>query len=602
MLFLASSLKAQIAVTADTNQVGTYDVYEIIINHPVNYSNNWEDVAINAVFSGPQTINISGFYFDSFTWKVRFAPPVPGNWSYTITFTTPTKVYSYTSHFSCISSANKGFLKRHPNNPFRLIYPDGTLFNGIGLQDCIQDVNADGTPLDDWGFNGTIGQQASLGSETSLSNYMDAYGVNGAGFNLWRWSTDNCSFKLYDSITTTANSYDVKAGMWGDTLVKTLKKNKIRIWLDFFGVSPFGQINGSTPLEETALKKYISYVVARYGAYTDIWELFNESSASAYYIDTITAFIRSIDPYKRLITVSDPQPQLASIDIDAPHWYVKEPELESDVVTVNRIAEEKKFNKPIIFGEQGNSIQNWDDLSAERMRIRSWTAFFEQGIFIFWNTSYIKNYRNTYAANIYLGPQERGYIRALQNFTVLADTGVRAIPFFPDNKSQVRAFGLKSAKVTMGYFHHTTSHTSYVNTSFNYRVNPSGTIYWISPSNGSVIDSAKLAFGTQTISSPQFTADISMLIKLDSPAQSFDTNAKLDILLYPNPASNFLSVDGNFNGTAVLELFNIAGKKVFTDTSVIDDKQVNIQGLGSGIYIYKVSADNRQTTGKVIIN
>ena len=592
---------AQITVTADTAAVGTYDVYEITIGHPVSYANNWDDVIVNAVFTGPQTIKINGFYYDTNIWKVRFAPPLPGKWTYAITFTTPSGSYTAGGTLNAIPSATKGFLKRHPNDPFRLIFADGTLFNGIGIEDCILDDNTDGTPLNDWGLDGNFAPARSHGTRVGLDKYMNAYAVNGAGFNLYRWTTDNCSFRLYNSITETGNSYDVKAGMWGDTLVQTLRKNKMRIWMDFFGPPVFNNITGSTPLQEAAVKKYINYVVARYGAYADIWELFNENFASSYYINTVTAYIRSIDPYHRLISISAQQPQLPAIDIDSPHWYEKESELRSDLRTVDRLSVEKPYNKPVIFGEQGNAIANWDTLSAERMRIRSWTAFFAEGMFIFWNTTYIKNYYQPVSANIYLGPQERGYIRALQNYTATADSGIRPISFFVSNSHQVRSYGLKSSKIIMGYFHHYTSHTNYVTTSFTYRMHQPGTLYWLNPADNTVIDSAKLAYGTQKITSPQFNIDVAMLIVLSPNDLPFNTADKFDVLVYPNPVSNALYVDGNFNNTATIELYDMLGKKIMTETNVVNDHLINIQGVSKGIYVYRVTADERHATGKIIV-
>jgi len=99
--------------------------------------------------------------------------------------------------------------------------------------------------------------------------------------------------------------------------------------------------------------------------------------------------------------------------------------LSSDAVTVERIQKAKADGqKPVIFGEQGNAGQNWDDRSALRMRIRSWTAFFNEGSLIFWNSSFAKDYQAR-AANIYLGPPERMYIANLQTFTKALDADVR---------------------------------------------------------------------------------------------------------------------------------------------------------------------------------
>ncbi len=605
LLFVFTSflLKAQITVTADSSTIGQYNVLELTINHPVNYANNWDAVTINATFSGPQTIAVNGFYFDNNTWKVRFAPPQTGNWTYNISFITPDKgTYTAKGSFVCVPSDTKGFLKRHPTNPFRLVYADGSLFNGLAFEDCVYDFNGNGYPLDDFGFDGGHLTSTYTGTYIKLDPYMKAYGANGAGFNLYRWTTDNCSFRLWSSITTTGNAYNVNEGKWGDTLVRSLRSNNVRIWLTFFNHPILSNINGSTPLEDAALKKFINYVVARYGAYTDIWELFNESTASDYYVNLITNYVRSIDPYNRMISISDPQPKNPNIDIIAPHWYQKESELESDAVTTGRIIPLKIYNKPIMFGEQGNSVANWDTLSGLRMRIRSWTAFFSEGTLVFWNTSYGKTYNNDYAANIYLGPQERSYIKALHDYISLADPNVVSAPINTLNSGQVRGYGLRSSQIIMGYFHHYENHTSAVTTSFKYRLFRPGTIYWINPADNSVISTAALPYGDQVITSPPFTVDVAMRIAVDNSPYAFNENAKLDVILYPNPAESSVYINGNFNGTATVELYSVLGQKMFSQTNVANNQMLNFN-LRPGVYIYKIYTDNnnRHTVGKLVV-
>jgi len=592
---------AQITTTASGDTVGCYDVYELTILHPRSYPNNWEDAKVSVVFTGERTIAIDGFFFDKNTWKVRFAPPATGNWNYTLTFTTPDTAYSSVGSFVCVPSATKGFVRQHPADSFRLIYPDGSLFDAIGFEDCVLDFNGNGTPLDDFGFDGGFHPPNTLGDRTTLQKYMTAYGKDGARFNLFRWTTDNCSFRLYNAISESGNTYLAPEGMFGDTLVRSLRANGIRLWLTFFGPPVFGDMTAATPMQEAAVERYIAYVVARYGAYTDIWELFNESSASSYYYTAISAYIRSIDPYHRLISVSDERPQLPAIDINSPHWYEKEPELESDDRAWTMITGEKKYNKLIMYGEQGNSVQNWDTLSSVRMRLRAWTAFFAEGTLIFWNTSFAKNFMAPVAANIYLGPTERGYIKALRGFTSVVDTAVRPAIISPLNRQDVRAYSLASAKLLLGYFHHYSSHENQVTTSFNTRLRRNAVIYWINPADNSIIDSGKLSYGTQQISSPPFTIDLAMRIVLSDFEPVFDESKKLDLSVYPNPASRQFTIDGNFNGTATVILFNATGKKVLLKNNVSNDEPIAVGNLPAGLYIYQLVTGNRYGSGKLII-
>lgn len=307
--------------------------------------------------TGPEGrgLSINGFYYDTDLWKVRFSPPSVGTWTWALRLTTPTDAFTESGSFISVPSERPGFLRRHPANPFRLVFENGSLFNAIGIGDCIRDGDANGR-LDEWGFDGDFrppGQHE--GWTVDMDTYMAAYGASGAGFNLFRWSVDNCAFKLWDTISADGNSYLVHEGILGDGLVEALRQNGFRIWMTIFGFNPAFPDAADHPPQQEAVQRYVSYVVARYGTYVDIWELMNEAHVPEGWIAFASDYLRSIDPYGRLISTSWERPELPQIDIDAPHWYEGESELDSDLVTSNRISHQRRWNKPIIFGEQGNT-------------------------------------------------------------------------------------------------------------------------------------------------------------------------------------------------------------------------------------------------------
>lgn len=601
-LFAHFSPYSQTAIYASGDSIGKFEVIELVIKHPQSYSNNWEDVNISASFINIDTIKVCGFFYDTNVWKLRFAPGKTGAWKYQVSFNTPLTSYQFSGLFTCIDSDKKGHLQQHPGNPFRLIYSDGTLFNGIGIGDCILDSDGDGTVLNDWGFDGEHRQGNYLGSVTNLNNYMHAYGSDGAGFNLFRWSTDNCSFKLFNTISAGHNDYNIQSGKWGDSLMTQVKRNNMSVWLTIFNDPVFKNIRNSSPDEEGALKKYISYLVARYGVYVDIWELYNENSASEYWINLVSNTIKAINPYKNLITVSDPRPELKAIEITSPHWYEKEPEEESDRRAFEMITNYRKWKKPIIFGEQGNAVQNWDMLSGQRMRVRSWTAFFAEGTWIFWNTSAVKDYKHERSANLYIGPLERGYINALQKFTSTADSAVMPFTLNVLNANSVRSYGLRSEKMILGYFFHSESQSNYSTTSFYYRMRKGGIIQWIDPVDNRIILSERILEGRQNIISPPFKIDLAMRIVLDSLSGPIDAEKKLLIELYPNPATDYFTIEGNFYTLTHFELFDETGRSVRIYNNLIDHQVIPVKNLKKGFYSFRaVSFERRTCTGKLII-
>jgi hypothetical protein len=146
------------------------------------------------------------------------------------------------------------------------------------------------------------------GTTTSLGNYLTAY--QQAGFNLFRWSVDNCSFKLWNVISPSGNRYLETEGKWGDQLLTSLRQHSFRVHLGVFGFAPAFPNDPADTEKMNAVKRYIKYVVDRYGAYVDFWELMNEATVDDQWYQTVATYLRSVDPYAHAITTSFPRPDI----------------------------------------------------------------------------------------------------------------------------------------------------------------------------------------------------------------------------------------------------------------------------------------------------
>jgi hypothetical protein len=536
--FITRSALLTNPITAAINSgtVPRYQVAEVTIGHDSTvYSNVWEGPNVNVTFTSPsgKSFVVGGFFYSANTWKARFAPSETGSWSWSVSWTDSEGTQTAQGTFTCTSSAERGWLRRHPTNPFRVVYEDGTLFSGIGIIDCFNDFDGSGSPFDDdWGLDGgTRPAHTGEGRTTSLENYLTAY--QGAGFNLFRWSVDNCSFKLWNVISPAGNSYLETQGRWGDQFVASLRQHGFRVDMGVFGFAPAFPNDSADTEKMNAVKRYIKYVVDRYGAYVDFWELMNEASADDEWYRTVAEYMRSIDPYAHAITTNLPRPDLPQIEINSPHWYQSENELQSDSVTVDQIALDKFMpnaqQEPLIYGEQGNNFQNWDPGSALRMRIRSWTAFFSEATLIFWNTSGMTDYTSIGSANIYLGPVERGYIRALQNFTSAPGADVVKTLLQPIDSANIHGYGLEGAKGIYGYFHHFTSHTTSISSTIDVNVPWDGVATWTDPATGTTIQSQNVSIGHVTLTMPSFMVDLALAIT------PFTVSGLGTITVSPNP-------------------------------------------------------------------
>ena len=73
----------------------------------------------------------------------------------------------------------------------------------------------------------------------------------------------------------------------------------------------------------------------------------------------------------------------------------------------------------------------------------------------------------------------------------------------------------------------------------------------------------------------------------------------LRVSIYPNPAQNQIIISG-LNVESTLEIFSLSGMKLktinFTGTTQLD------LNLSSGIYLAKITTENKSTTKKLIVN
>ena len=349
------------------------------------------------------------------------------------------------------------------------------------------------------------------GRGVNIDTYLSAYGS--AGFNLFRWSVDNCAFRLWDTVAAQGNRYLGREGRWGDDLARRLRLHGFRIYMAIFNRPPFPQDTDETARLRAAAR-YARYVVNRYGAFVNFWELMNESDATDGRYAAVTRAIRAADPYRHLVSTNWEKPALPGIDVISPHWYAREDEFESDLATIRQIDRWRSFAKPIIFGEQGNRGANWDPRSALRMRIRAWAAFFDAAALIFWNTSGFKGYER----NLYIGPEERAFVRALEAYTRDIPTDVRPASMLVSTPGRIRGYGRRSERIFAAYLHNFANHEQPTTGVYIKIDSPlEGRAKWLDPKTGRIIGTSPVHTGRQTLQVPPFVTDIALKIGPPKP-------------------------------------------------------------------------------------
>lgn len=265
--------------------------------------------------------------------------------------------------------------------------------------------------------------------------------------------------------------------------------------------TPQGTSTDSASMSATL--RYVQYMIDRYSAFVDFWELTNEAMPDSLWVSKVAGYFHAHDPYHHLVSVSWQQPNHPAIDIISPHWYGKEDVLTSDHATDNQLIPYRKYAKPVIFGEQGQIT--WDSLSSTRLRGRLWSALFNEGIILFWNSSYAID-----CCNQYIGWEDRRFTRVLNNFSAVLDSGIVRQPVSMIGAVQV--WQLRSTKLVAAYLRNDKDIYA-TNTGLTLQVNvPSdGVAIWYDVKTGDVLSSTPIKSRFQSIAIPSFVTDVAFV-------------------------------------------------------------------------------------------
>jgi hypothetical protein len=494
--------------------------FEFSLKPDRTFANGLSDVQISGSFislDGRQK-TVKGFFAGSNVWKLRFAPDQPGRWLYTyeMRLRNGDLVGGGSDSFVCNQAQARGPVRKPRRTDARgTSLLSGTLDYPIGLQDCITLQGPDLGPISIDGHARTDPE-----NPVSVADYFSIYGS--AGFNLFRFSQKNCSYDLYDDL----DHYRETAMAATDKLLMLARNNNFHVMFGFFG-NHSGYHNDwenggppDPPAVNAKEKAFIDYCIARFGVFVDVWELLNERTAPDSWTLDMASFVHGDDPEGRPVSTSWERPWVSGIDINAPHWYESESELDSDLRVQQQAQLWRQFGKTIIAGEQGNTGMNWDPLSATRMRIRLWTALFQNIAIVFWNTSWSMFgvnggvYVPGSVANIYLGPEERGYTKALRTYAsqLPPDMSPMNIQL---SSSDVRGYAMASGSTTAAYLHHSATHATAIGgltVSMNPAPQTAGSVaQWIDPASGKVLSVAAIDPSVR-LTAPAFAVDIALLI------------------------------------------------------------------------------------------
>ena len=358
-LFSAGLLPA----VAQTNAVAQWDIYEIVLNGPTN-GNPFVDVQLSAVFNnGTNKVEAPGFYDGNGVYRIRFMPELQGTWSYE-TKCNRGKLSGKTGEFTVTSPAkgNHGPVRVH--NTYHFAYADGTPFKEIG------------TTIYNWTDTPEALQEETLQTLAAspfnkarmlLTPQKTSYRTN---FPPPRWpfaGTPPHGWDLTRFNPEYWRHYEQRIGQLRD----------LGIEADLILFNPYGKwgFENMTAAED---ERYARYVVARLGAYRNVWwSLCNEwdflhSKTEADW-DRLGSLVQRCDPFNHLRSIHN-----GNLLYDHSKAWVTHASIQNSVAVENPGSAElfrDAWRKPVVYDEikyEGDAKYRWADLTGPEMVHRFW--------------------------------------------------------------------------------------------------------------------------------------------------------------------------------------------------------------------------------------
>ena len=360
-VLISSSLTA--APLANTNTVEQWGIFEIQLKSPTN-GNPFVDVRFSAVFdNGSKKIEVPGFYDGDGIYRIRFSPDTQGEWHYE-TKANRWELTNKTGDFTVTppNTGNHGPVRVH--NTYHFAYADGTPFNEIGTTiynwlDTPEEVQEETLKtLAASPFN-----KARMLVTQQPASYMNKYPpplwpFAGTPPHDWDYTRFNPEFFRH---------YEKRIGQLRDMGIEA----------DVILFNPYGKW-GFEKMDAAGDERYVRYVVARFGAYRNVWwSLANEydflrTKTEADW-DRLGTLLQQCDPHNRLRSIHN-----GNLLYDHNKSWVTHVSMQNGVAVENSGSAElyrDVYRKPVVYDEikyEGDAKYRWADLSGPEMVHRFW--------------------------------------------------------------------------------------------------------------------------------------------------------------------------------------------------------------------------------------
>lgn len=323
------------------------------------------------ITGGGKTLKLKGFYAGNETYKVRFLPEKPGEYSYKVS--------------GVVTGEGTVEVEPADEKHHGIVRADGTHFR-----------HADGTPISIFGTTvyALAHQIREVTEETFTSLECGAfnkirmcvfpkhyeYNKNEPEHFAFYRAEDAEDMVFRDNLggerkVKPFDTHRPDFDFWEDFEVKLNRLFHMGIQVDLILFHPYDRWGHSHMTQEDNLR-YLDYAIRRLAAYPNIWwsmaneyDLFHDWKMEQW--NEIDTYISANDPYRHLLSNHN-----CLLEYDFGREAVTHVSVQSGVLS--RVAElQKKFGKPVCYDEccyEGNLKEAWGSISAKEMVNRFWKA------------------------------------------------------------------------------------------------------------------------------------------------------------------------------------------------------------------------------------
>jgi len=357
---LVSSVSFAEPATAPPQTAHQYEIFELTLEGP-STGNPYVDQHLEAVFTlGSRSVNVEGFYDGSTTYKIRFMPDTPGDWSYTAT--------------SSFASPQKGAVACQParagvHGPIRVAnqhhfaHADGTPYHPFG------------TTCYAWTHQGDALELQTLASlktgpfnKIRMCIFPKSYQYNRAEPVYYPFQRPAGT-----PLTAPGDITRFDPAFWKHLEERIAQLRDLNIEADLILFHPYDRW-GFASMPHEADERYLRYLIARLSAYSNVWwSLANE-------FDLMRA--KTTADFTRLLHLTqqyDPYQHMRSIHYSRYMYDYASPAVTHASIQTYDFASAPAWlaawKKPIVYDEiqyEGNIFSRWGNLSPDEMTRRFW--------------------------------------------------------------------------------------------------------------------------------------------------------------------------------------------------------------------------------------